>query len=302
MRETDRRIAGLAERQHSLVTSSQLLALEVSRKAIEHRLENKRLVAVHRGVYRLPGVRTYYEQHVMAACLATGGVASHRSAAALFHLRGFERYEDTVEITMPEKAPELDGVIGHKCRHLLRTQIGIVPVTMPAQTLLDLAHVEPHRAEGALNDALRRELVRLPGLVRFADELRKRPGVVRLRELLEDQIIGGAPTESWLEDRVAEFMRTLGLPDPVRQFRLRLPNGRRLRFDFALPEERYAVEADGRPWHTTPADRRRDAERDQAARLLGWTVERVTWLELEEHPADVAQRLLAPLAAIRRAA
>jgi hypothetical protein len=302
MRETDRRIAGLAERQHSLVTSPQLLDLGVSRDEIDYRVENRRLLAVHRGVYRMPGVRPSYEQRIMAACLATGGAASHRSAAALFHLRGFERYQETVEITVEGRAPRLDGVSAHTCGRLLRTQIGIIPVTLPAQTLLDLAHVEPRRAEGALNDALRRELVRLPGMVRWSGDLRNRPGVVRLRHLLEDQIIGGAPTESWLEDRVAEFMRTLGMPQPVRQFRIRLPNGRRLRFDFAIPEQMYAVEADGRLWHTTPADRRRDAERDQTARLLGWTVERVTWLELEEHPAEVAQRLLDPPVATGRAA
>jgi hypothetical protein len=76
VKETDRRIAGLAERQHSVVTSTQLAKLGVSRHEIAYRLEHRRLLEVYRGVYRLPGVREYYEQRVMAACLATGGVAS----------------------------------------------------------------------------------------------------------------------------------------------------------------------------------------------------------------------------------
>ena len=186
----------------------------------------------------------------------------------------------------------------HTVTRLERTQVGVIPVTMPRQTLVDLAHVEPQLAEGALNHALGSELVRLPALVRYLKELGRRPGSARLRELVELQIKGERPTESWLEDRVLEFMRGCGLPEPVRQFWLHLPNGRRIRFDFAYPGRRAAIEADSRLWHTTPADRRRDAERDQAARLFGWTVTRVTWLDLEEEAAGTARRLSAvPLAA-----
>jgi hypothetical protein len=247
----------------------------------------------------MPGVPPSYKRDVLAACMATGGVASHRSAAAVFRLRGFEQYRRTVEITVDgPRAPRLPGVVAHKARALERTEVGVIPVTMPRQTLVDLAHVEPRLAEGALNHALGLELVRLPALVRYLCDLGRRPGSARLRELVELQIKGERPTESWLEDRVLEFMRGCGLPEPVRQFWLHLPNGRRIRFDFALPERRAAVEADSRLWHTTPADRRRDAERDQAARLFGWSVTRVTWLDLEEQPAATARRLdVVPVAA-----
>lgn len=95
-------------------------------------------------------------------------------------------------------------------------------------------------------------------------------------------------------------MRKYGLPEPVRQFRLDLPSGRNY-FDFAYPDIQGAIEADSRLWHTSPAAVRRDRERDQAARLFGWTVERVTWLQLVETPADVVARVAA-LLAVKRAA
>jgi hypothetical protein len=299
MAAIDRLIARAAAEQWSLVTRRQLLTLGLTERQIDHRRESGRLVDVHPGVYRMPGLPPSYQRDVLAACLATDGVASHRSAAALFGLRGFERYRQVVEITVEgRRAPRLPGVHAHTVNKLEPTKVGVIPVTMPRQTLVDLAHVEPRLAEGALNHALGLELVRLPALVRYLGDLGRRPGSARLRELVELQIKGERPTESWLEDRVLEFMRGCGLPEPVRQFWLHLPNDRRIRFDFAFPERRAAVEADSRLWHITPADRRRDAERDQAARLFGWSVIRVTWLDLEEQPVATARRLgLVPLAA-----
>ena len=270
------------------MTHRQLLVAGVTRREIERRQESGRLVGVHVGVYRVAGVRPSYEQAVMAACLATGGVASHRTAARLFHLRGFERFR-AVEITVQgPRAPRLDGVVAHRTRKLHPTKIGVIPVTMPAQTLLGLAAVAPKAAEGAVNDVLARGLGTLSGLVRFVLEQGRsgRNGTVRLRELLEDQIKGKAPTESWLEDRLLDLIRAYGLPEPVRQFRLE-----GMRFDFAYPELPLDVEADSRLWHSTPDQLRQDEERDRTARGLGWAVERVTWLQLEEEPATVAARL-----------
>jgi very-short-patch-repair endonuclease len=284
-------------RQLGLATSRQLKLAGLTESRIEFRVETRRLLPIYRGVYRSPAVSPWFEQTVLAACLATGGVASHRCAAVLFGLRGFERRK-VIEITVQRRrAPRLEGVEAHTTKRLDTTKIGVIPVTTPAQTLLDLAAVEPRLAEGALNDALRRQLVRLPGLVRFLQGVGRsgRPGVARLRELVENQIKGKAPTESWLEDRVLEFLRAQRLPEPERQFWLRLPNGRRIRFDFAHPPVKLAIEADGRLWHTTPSDVRRDRERDQMARLLGWNVVRVTWLDLQERPIEIAAQIATPL-------
>lgn len=303
MSDIEQRIAARASKRLSLITGQDLLQLGLARPEVDWRVARNLLIPRHPGVYEMPGLVPSYKRRILAACLATGGTASHRSAAFLFGLRGFERYRETVEISVEgRRAPRLAGVEAHKATNLMRTTIGVIPVTMPIQAVLGLAHVEPKLAEGALNHALGRELVRLPALVRYLDDLGRKPGSARLRTLVEAQIKGGRPTQSWLEDRVLEFMRSVGLPEPVRQHRLRLPNRRKIAFDFARPGCLWAVEADGRIWHSTPAARRQDAERDQAARILGWTVERVTWLQLEEDPAGVARRLVASLARRERVA
>jgi hypothetical protein len=122
---------------------------------------------------------------------------------------------------------------------------------MPMRTLLDLAAVEPGLVEGATNHALGRGLVKLPRLMRYVDEVASQ----------------GRPGVK----------------------RMRAVKG--MRFDLAYPEVPLDIEADSRLWHSTPADRRRDAARDAATAALGWAVERVTWLQIEEEPGAVAARI-----------
>ena len=78
MKPIDVVIARAAVRQHGLVTRAQLLAAGLTERQIDRRLGTGQLLVVHEGVYRLPPVKPTYEQAVLAACLATGGVASHR--------------------------------------------------------------------------------------------------------------------------------------------------------------------------------------------------------------------------------
>jgi hypothetical protein len=240
----------------------------------------------------VPSVNPTYEQAVLAACLATGGVASHRCGARLFRLRGFERYPRIELCVDSTRAPELEGVVAHKMKGLERTSIGALPVAMPAEVLLQLAAVAPVGVEGAVNDVLCRRIATLPGLVRFLQRraARGRNGTVLLRQLVAEQVRAGAPTESWLEDRLLEFVRARGYPEPVRQLWVRLP-GRWVRLDLAWPEWGVDLEGDGRLFHTSPRDRRRDAARDLDLADTDWVVERVPWLELAESPDRVDARL-----------
>ncbi|HLF40288.1 MAG TPA: DUF559 domain-containing protein [Acidimicrobiia bacterium] len=100
-----------------------------------------------------------------------------------------------------------------------------------------------------------------------------------------------APTESWLEDRLVEFMREHRLPELERQYPLELGPGWRIRFDFADPSGKAALEADGRLWHSSPSEVARDCRRDEACAARGWAVERITWLELVEQPGEVIDRI-----------
>jgi very-short-patch-repair endonuclease len=292
MEPVDVVIARIAVRQHGLVTRSQLLAAGLTERQIDRRIGLGQLLPVHRGVYRVPAVKPSYEQAVLAACLASRGVASHRSAARLFGLRGFER-DPHVEICVDSaRAPHLDGVVAHRSTGLETAEIGVIPVAMPTEVLLQLAAVTPGRVAGAVNDMLIRRITTLPGLARFLQRraARGRNGTEFLRDLVAEQVRAGAPTESWLEDRLLEFLRARGYPEPVRQLRIQTPRGR-FRLDLAWPEFRLDLEGDGRIFHTSPAQRRRDQARDEALGEVTWAVERVSWLQLAEDPDAVDARL-----------
>jgi hypothetical protein len=77
----------LAGRQHGIVTRSNLLALDFTPAAIDHRIAKGRLHLLERGVYAVGWPGLTRERRWMVAVLACGeGAAlSHRSAATLWN-------------------------------------------------------------------------------------------------------------------------------------------------------------------------------------------------------------------------
>jgi Transcriptional regulator, AbiEi antitoxin len=82
----DEAIAALAARQCGVVTIAQLAAAGLNRNAVAHRVANGRLTPLHRGVYQVGPIAAPRTRE-MAAVLATGGVLSHHSAAAIWGIR-----------------------------------------------------------------------------------------------------------------------------------------------------------------------------------------------------------------------
>jgi putative AbiEi antitoxin of type IV toxin-antitoxin system len=290
------RVAG---RQRSLITRRQLLDLGATVRQIETWLAAGLLFRVHHGVYALAGARQDFDFRLFAGLLAAGpqAVISHRTAAALFGLRGVTC--SSIEVTVAgRRAPKGGGLTAHRSDLLLRedrTMIGIVPVTSPVRTLVDLAPVlDAHCLGGALDDVLVRHLASLTAverrLERFA--LGRRPGVRTLAELVEERRRGKRPSETGLEDELLEVFRAFGLPEPVRQFVLPLPGGGTARFDAAYPELRLGFEADGDKWHKGLLDRMRDEARDEQAGLVAWTVRRYGTEDIRERPAGIAEEVL----------
>lgn len=274
----DRDLDRLAARQHGLVARHQLRALGLSARQVDSRVVAGVLVVVHRGVYRLDGVPRTREQRLLAGCLAggEGAAASHRSAAALWELRGVGW--PAPEISVPGRTkPALRGVVVHRSGRL---EVGDVtrrlniPVTTPGRTLLDLGAVAPGLVEPAMEDALFRGLVSESALRRLLDRVGSpgRNGTAVLRELVDGREPGQAPTESPLEDALVRLFRRHGLPEPVRQYPVTLAGGRVARIDLAYPELRLGIEADGRRWHSGRADFERDRARGNQLAAQGWTM------------------------------
>lgn len=133
-------------------------------------------------------------------------------------------------------------------------------MTNPTRTLIDLgAVVDAHILETALEDAIVRRLTTVAQLTRRAEALaiRGRPGSATLRKILEKR--GHTPgRESALESELFFFLRRSRLQLPVPQFKVW--DGTRFiaRLDFAFPERKVGIEADGTRHHSAPRDREKD--------------------------------------------
>src|SRR5439155_2701640 len=249
----DQRIAFIATRQHGVVTRAQALRCGATEGTIRWRLRVARWERLYPSVYRLSGTTGTWRQRSMAACLYLGprAVLSFRAAAALRNLVGFARAR--VEVTVPRNRNRSGSrqILIHWTQDPIPeedvTTIDGIPVTGPARTLLDLATVEGEDVvERCLDDALRRRLVSLKFLERWlADPCRKRHrGAPVLQRLVAARATIGT-TESPLETQVLRLLRNAGLPTPMLQYIVRDGSRFIARLDFAHPDDRVAIEADG---------------------------------------------------------
>jgi hypothetical protein len=214
-RDADRLIAGLAERQHGVVSRAQLLQAGVGRHLIDYRVVAGRLHVVHHGVYSVGHGALAIDARRMAAVLAAGpgAVLSHRAAAAVWQLRPFEH----LEVTVPTERRRPS--IRVRRSHLPpdeTTTVRAIPVTTVPCTLLDLAAVlHPHQLERAVNEAEVRGLRDRLSLVDMVERYPTRPGIRTIKAIVELLESGTILTRSELESRFLAFIRRTGLPAPA---------------------------------------------------------------------------------------
>ena len=292
MREVERRIAVIAERQHGVATRAQLLDTGMTRGAIDARVRADRLHAIHRGVYLLGGLagRLAPPSAIeMAAVLACGPQArvSHRSAAALWELLP-KPDSGPVDITLPTRLRRRrPGIRAHRSDLGPRdtTRREGIPLTTAARTLRDLSSlVSSIRLNRIAARAERAGLVSAEDLHTLVKQHQNRPGARLLRTALQaDELTF---TRSQAEERFLELVPQSGLACPSTNVTVA---GHEL--DFLWRSASLAVEVDGYRYHRSrrsfESDRRKDAELAAA----GIQVLRVTWRQIDEEPTATLVRL-----------
>ncbi len=228
----------------------------------------------------------------MAAVLACGGqgnaALSHSSAAALFKI-GVEQ-ASAIEISVTSSARvRIPGLRVHR-RTLRDGWYGFyegIPITSPVQTLIDLAARHGTvRVERAMNEADKLGLVRTPDLRAALGEHAGEPGVAKLREIIDRATFRYTRTE--LERAFLPLVAAAGLPTPrtsvyVTGFEV----------DFHFPDLDLVIETDGLTYHRTPAEQKKDRERDQAHTAAGLTQLRFTHGQIRYEPEHVLRILRA---------
>ncbi len=286
----DARIAQIAGREHGNITRRRLIGLGLSPNAIRYRVKVGRLFVVHRGVYAVGRPPRTALERASAAVLACGHEAAltHRPALALWDLAPWSW---GMAVTAPSQHDHA-GIKTHRSTHLLRRDFRRekgIRVTSPARTLLDCAPLLSQRALSlAVNEALRRKLLRRSNLADVVARFPRHPGARRLAEFAS--VLGG-PTRSGWEDDFPAFCRHFGLPQPVMAARVA-----GYEVDALFPREKVIVELDGWQFHSSRQSFEDDRERDASTLAAGHVTVRLTWERMHARARREAARLEAILA------
>ncbi len=295
----------LAEAQHGVVTRAQLIGLGIGEEAIRQRLANGRLHRVMAGVYAVGRPRLDERGQWMAAVLACGPMAllGRRSAAALWEIH--RPAPGVPEVVIPTSArrrrPNIwvywraethsllatngRGDDGSEECPLLWQLIGGIPVTSPLMTLVDLATcLSTGQLEAAVSEADHLNLIDPEELRIKLDLLARRPGVTRLRCLLD--MATHTLTTTQLERRFLPLVAKAGLPAPTTQHRL----GKN-RVDFHWADLGLVVETDSLRYHRTAFKQSADKRRDNANARLGLITLRFTHRHVRYEPGYVVTEL-----------
>lgn len=304
---------GHARRVHELsallphgVDRRDRVTLATSSSSVSRWLAHGALVLVHPGVLAIAERSGDWAVRARAAVLWSRGPLSHLSALAVHDL--VPTPPGPLHVTVPADrwprgAPE---VVAHRTTLPVRVcRVQGLPVLQPARSLIDAwswalspwrnpaARREAPVVRQAVIEAVRTRAVDVAEVRAESAHQRLHAGRAALTGLL-DLVAGGCQSELEIWG-VTHVLRLPGLPPPVQQHRVTLPDGRRVDLDAAWPEARVAVELDGAAFHGSREQRERDLRRDTALATMGWVVLRFSYRRLTTDPEGCRREIEAVL-------
>ena len=301
-------VRSLMQEQHGLISRSQARAEGLTDDQIRRRLRTGEWVCAARGVYRHAVCPETPLSRLLAGCLACDGVASHRSAAALHDIDGYQL--DRIEILVPwKRSPTIRGVTLHRTTQMHLTEPVVrkgIPCTWIGRTALDVAAVvSRQQLEHTIDAVLRQGLIRLSDLyqVLVSHSRQGRTGCGPFRDALDERWGDDAvPLSAWSR-MVADLLVEDGLDRPVMEHRICDQTGALVaQVDLAYPSRRVAIELDSKRWHLNSVSFERDPRRRNALTVMGWTVLTFTWSDYVGRPGQLCATVAKLLAPADRAA
>lgn len=297
MKDVDRRVIAIAERQHGVISREQARSVGLSSSNLSYRLTRGELVQHGTSTLRLPGVAPTWHGNLTAGLLDLGPEAliSGRAASQLMKLDGFDA--DCLEFLVPRslRGRTTIGPVTSTSDVRLsdRVMIDGFPVTSATRTIIELLRNATLEEVGnALDSACRRRLTAVPVVRRRLDELGRqgRAGVARFEELVRVGTV-----ESWLERRFVNMIRDAGLPEPVLQARYRLDGIGVARVDFEYPLWGVVIEVGGARGYLSLDERQRKERRRNAVQLEGRTIYFFTRNDIVDDPPYVIRTIAAAI-------
>lgn len=282
---------------HGVITTAALRASHVGARTQRRLVESGVLVSQAKGVFTAAGPRSLEQRAAVLSMAHPGGFVSGPTAGMLAGLRKMPRSAQ-LHFTVPHGRhlpPLAVGVRYHQSRRLtpgdsIRRADGITVASWP-RLAFDLGwYLDPLAHLSAVNELLHRGLTDVASLHVIGRRLRSpwRPGSNAFDELLAR--LGERPSESHPEVVVADQLRRHGIPAIAQERVLDLPDGSSVRLDFAVVDIRWGIEIDVHPSHLDVWGTTRDKRRDRLVHQLGWQVDRITELDLDD-PGRVGREL-----------
>lgn len=302
----EREVADLLKRQHGLITRQQAIDAGLRKPQVRYRTDSGEWERVHYGLYRHAMVPRTWRSDALLGVLATGGVASHETAARLHGIelpRRRRRRKWIAEVSVEHgRWRDVDNVVVHQSTQIDRidqVEITGIACTGLARTVLDLGASLSVTQLGSVVDSLlrtgrvtQRELWSV--LIRHARCGRNGSGV--LRAVLEERLGENRIALSDWSYFVADLLESGGLPRPRLEFRVHDPDGRFIaQVDLAYPEQMLAIELDSVAFHSDLVAFRRDRSRARELTVEGWAVLQFTWDVYADTPADLVSQVRAVL-------
>jgi very-short-patch-repair endonuclease len=275
------------------------LTARVDRKTVVRWTAAGTLVRLQPGIYATPAASAQWRMRVEAAVLSRGGVASHRTALALWGLvpPGGPVH---VMVAPPRSNRRAADVVLHRGDELqdaVRNVDG-VPVTCVERALVDTwgqpGNLTMAAVRAAVITAVRQRKCRVQDL---AVELVRRPQLRARAALVELVRLLAEGCQSELEIwGCLNVLQAPGMPRFSLQHRI-VVAGRTFYLDAACEEVRLAVELDGAAWHGSRDQREKDIRRDALLATMGWQTLRFSFARLTGSPDGCRQDIRAVHAA-----
>lgn len=294
-------MARIAAGNRGLILRSEAHRCGVTDNQLRNRRRRGILIEHYPGVLRFASSPDDRPTRILAAVLAAGpeALACRQTALEAHEFDPPEHLVDEAIHVLVErgKGPAPHDAVVHQTRQLWAEDVASaqgIPVTSIERTLADVAGMVTWTGMvGLVDQAINRRLTSAQSISRCARRLTHgRPGCRRLAEITGPE--GPARLRSWLERWTREQLLASGLPPFAWNVVVSDRRGRIGEVDAVLAIPRIALELDGPRFHSTPAQRRRDRERDRRLQLDGWLVLRFEW-------ADAVHRTAAMIADIREA-
>jgi very-short-patch-repair endonuclease len=283
-------VSRLVAEQEGVISREQLRGAGFTDNEIKALIRRGLLIPLHRGVFAVGHRRLSTRAHLVAALLAAGrqSFLSHRTAAAVYGLRDVAIRR--IDVTVPGGKRRSRGPLRIHTTATepdVKTRNGLRVSSVP-QMLIELA---PDESERALNhlitQAVRRQVLDLEKMRLALARHGRRPGVAKL----ERALAGYLPTEDRRSDLERDFDAFLRehpeIPVPRRNIMI---DGWEI--DCYWPEQRLAVELDGRPYHVAIRDIEKDKFKDAKLLLRAIRTLRITDTRFNHDRSGVYEDLL----------